>query len=299
LADFPALDLRWRPGPESPELDGLRELIHAVLDEFEPQAIHNHESAEGWRVFFKTPGRRDAAAAALATSLGGRLLTVAGIEVPDEEWARRSQADLTAIRVGRIIVAPPWDEAAAPAHLPSYDLQPVPLSINHSADLVIVIDPSTGFGTGHHETTRLCLALIQSVDLAGRQVLDVGTGSGVLAIAAAKLGAAAVVAFDEDPEALRNARENVARNAVATVVDVREADLASFEAESAGLVVANLTGAVIQKYAGHLTRLVQPGGTLIVSGFAVSESADIARALGRRPEREMAEGDWAAGLFQL
>ncbi len=77
-----------------------------------------------------------------------------------------------------------------------------------------------------------------------------------------------------------------------------EADLASFEAESAGLVVANLTGAVIQKHAGRLKGLVQPGGALIVSGFSSSEAADIAQAFGRRPERETAEGDWAAELFR-
>jgi ribosomal protein L11 methyltransferase len=298
LADFPALDLQWRSGPESRELDALRELIHAVLDEFEPQAIHDHESADGWRVFFKTPGHRDAAAAALSAALGDRLLTVSGIEVPDEEWARRSQTNLTAIRVGRIIVAPPWDEAAAFAHLPAYDLQPAPLSISHSADLVIAIDPSTGFGTGHHETTRLCLTLMQSVELVGRRAIDVGTGSGVLAIAAAKLGAASVIAFDEDPEALRNARENVIRNAVATLVEVREADLASFEAESAGLVVANLTGAVIQKHAGRLAGLVEPAGLLIVSGFSTAEAADVARSFACTVERELAEGDWAAALFR-
>ena len=146
-----------------------------------------------------------------------------------------------------------------------------------------MIDPSTGFGTGHHETTRLCLALLQSIELARPRVIDVGTGSGVLAIAAAKLGASSVVAFDEDPEALRNARENVARNEVATLVEIREADLASFDGQSAGVVVANLTGAVIQKYAGRLKRLVEPGGALIVSGFTTSEAADIARALGPRP----------------
>ena len=141
-----------------------------------------------------------------------------------------------------------------------------------------MIDPSTGFGTGHHETTRLCLSLLQTIELAGRRVIDVGTGSGVLAIAAAKLGAASVVALDEDPEALRNARENVARNDVAASVDVREADLATYQGHAGSVVVANLTGAVIQRHAGRLARLVEPGGALIVSGFSPSEAIDIARA---------------------
>ncbi len=299
MADFPALDLRWRSGPESPELDALAELLHAALDEFEPQAIHDHESADGWRVFFKTARHRDAAAAALNGFLDGRLLSVSPADVPDEEWARRSQASLTAIRVGRIIVAPPWDESAALPRLPSYDLTPPPTSIQHSADLLIVIDPSTGFGTGHHETTRLCLALLQSVDLAERRVIDVGTGSGVLAIAAAKLGASSVIAFDEDPEALRNARENVASNEAAAVVEVREADLKSFHWQAAHVVVANLTGAVLQKHASHLVRLVEPGGSLIVSGFASSEAEEISAAIPRTVGRKLTEGECAAILFQV
>jgi ribosomal protein L11 methyltransferase len=292
LADVAALDLRWDSGPDSA---ALVELLYATLDEFEPQAIHDVESADGWRVFFKTSPQRDAAAAALRVSFGDRLLALSIAEVPDEEWARRSQAHLTPIRVGRIVVSPPWHAAPYPS---SYILEPVPLGIEHSPDLVIVIDPSTGFGTGHHETTRLCLSLLQSFELAGRGVIDVGTGSGVLAIAAAKLGASSVVAFDEDPEALRNARENVARNDVSSLVDVQEAELGTFRGNAADVVVANLTGAVIQKHAGRLAALVAPGGRLIVSGFSASETPDVARSLGHTTEREVAEGDWAAITFQ-
>ena len=283
MAEFPALDLEWRPGPDVAE---LVELLYALLDEFEPQAIHDHESAGGWRVFFKTPRQRDAAAAARRASFGDRLAAVSAVDVADEEWARRSQANLTTIRVGRIVVAPPWE-------VPTTGLRPP------DSDLLIVIDPSTGFGTGHHETTRLCLSLLQSLELTARRVIDIGTGSGVLAIAAAKLGASSVVAIDEDPEALRNARENVARNHVAGIVDVREADLASFQCEPAGAVVANLTGAVIQRHAGRLAGLVESGGSLIVSGFTVAEAADVARALGRTAEQELVEADWAAGIFSI
>jgi len=287
VSSFPALDLSWRSGSDAAE---LCELVQALLDDFEPQAIHEHESADGWRTFFKTARQRDAAADALRASLGDRLLAISPVDVPDEGWARRSQAHLTAIRIGRVIVAPPWHEPAS-GPLAS-DLRPP------ASDIRIVIDPSTGFGTGHHETTRLCLALLQNVELTGRRVIDVGTGSGVLAIAAAKLGASSVVAFDEDPEALRNARENVARNAVATIVDVREADLASFQGESADVVVANLTGAVIQKHAARLVGLVEPRGKLIVSGISTAEAADIARVFGRAAEHEISEGDWAAGVFR-
>jgi ribosomal protein L11 methyltransferase len=296
LGDYPALDLQWRSGPGAAE---IFELLQALLDDFEPQAFHEHESADRWRVFFKTPRQRDAATAAVRTFLGGRLLAVSAVDVPDEEWARRSQADLTAIRIGRIVVAPPWHDPAGFQRLPAYHLQPEPLSIGHSADHLIVIDPSTGFGTGHHETTRLCLSLLQSIELAGRRVIDVGTGSGVLAIAAAKLGAASVVALDEDPEALRNARENVARNDVAALIDVREADLATYQGNAASVVVANLTGAVIQKHAGRLARLVEPGGALIVSGFNTADSNDVRRAFAHTVERELTEGEWAALLVRV
>src|SRR5712691_10755423 len=131
------------------------------------------------RVFFATPADRDAACDALAASFD-----VAAIDVPDEDWARRSQEHLEPITVGRLIVATPW----AAAHL-----QPsaIPSAISHEPSaILIVIAPSMGFGTGHHATTRLCLAALQAIDLRGKFVLDAGTGSGLLAIAAAKLGAA-------------------------------------------------------------------------------------------------------------
>jgi ribosomal protein L11 methyltransferase len=121
----------------------------------------------------------------------------------------------------------------------------------------------------------------------------------VLAIAAAQLGAAAVVAFDEDPEALRNAEDNVARNEVAGLVEIREAMLSSVQIEPARVVVANLTGAVIQKHAARLTDLVEPGGTLIVSGFNPVEAADVTRAIDRNAERQLTEGEWAAILFRV
>ena len=296
MGDYPALDLQWRSGPDAAE---ICDLLYALLDDFEPHAFHEGESPDCWRVFFKTPGQRDAATAAVRAFLGERLLAVSAVDVPDEEWARRSQAELTAIRIGRIVVAPPWHDPAGFQHLPAYHLQPEPLSIRHSADHLIVIDPSTGFGTGHHETTRLCLSLLQTIELAGRRVIDVGTGSGVLAIAAAKLGAVSVVALDEDPEALRNARENVARNDVATMIDLREADLAAYQGGAASVVVANLTGAVLQRHAGRLSRLVEVGGALIVSGFSTAESDDVRRAFAHTVERELTEGEWAAILVRV
>ncbi|HEY7501289.1 MAG TPA: 50S ribosomal protein L11 methyltransferase [Vicinamibacterales bacterium] len=258
----------------------LCELLHACLDEFTPVAIQDRESADGWRVFFKTSVDRDRAATAIRAQLGNQLRNIHALDVDDEGWARRSQAGLKAIRVGRIVVAPPWD------------------CESESPDIRIVIDPSMGFGTGHHETTRLCLALLQTIDVAGRRAIDVGTGSGVLAIAAAKLRASTVLAIDHDPDALENARENARRNGCADAIEVREVDLATAAAAPAEIVTANLTAAVLERYAARLMDLLKPGGMLIASGFGPDEQPDVVRAFDGMTLRDGAsEGAWSAVLL--
>jgi ribosomal protein L11 methyltransferase len=188
--------------------------------------------------------------------------------------------------VGRLTIAPPWDTSAADAG-------------THT----IVIDPSTGFGTGHHETTRLCLALLQEIDLNGRRVIDVGTGSGVLALAAARLGAADVVGIDDDPDALRNAAENVELNGAERTLSLVQADIAAFSGAPADVVTANLTAAVLMRNATALTSLVAPKGTLIASGFAPEEIEAVVAAfevvLGKSLVQAIEEGDWAAVSITL
>lgn len=280
MALYPALDVQYEPGPGA---GALEDLLYAELDDFEPIAIHEHEAADGWRVFFRDPAQRDAASRALAAIAGAGRLRVHAVDVEDEDWARRSQAGLKAVRAGRITVAPPWDVP---------DLSP-------AGDILIIIEPSMGFGTGHHATTRLCLELLEAAAVENRHVIDVGTGSGVLAIAAWKLGASGVVAIDNDPDALINARDNVERNGAGAAIDVRQADLSALTHAPADVVTANLTGAVLQKYAGPLRRLVLPGGTLIVSGFSPDEFGDVTAALGGVIERQVSEGEWAAGVLRL
>ena len=279
---YPALDLRFSPGPGA---GSLQDFLYAELDDFEPVAIHEHDGGDGWRVFFRTRMQRDAARDALRAEFHGALLDLSPIDVADDDWARRSQADLTAVRVGRIIVAPPWDVRP-----------PGPSGTRGPGTLVVVIEPSMGFGTGHHATTRLCLELLQELDLDGRSVIDVGTGSGVLAIAAAKLGAASVLAVDNDPDALLNARDNVARNGAS--VDVREGDVGALDVEAADVVLANLTAAVIERSAKALAGLAAREGTIIASGFAPDDLGGVSSALGCAVVREVREGEWAAARLR-
>jgi ribosomal protein L11 methyltransferase len=172
------------------------EIFQAALADFNITAIN--EEPLVWRVFFQTSAERDRAHEMLQTMFSDLAFTP--VDVPDENWAARSQAALRAVRVGAIVVAPPWDVPEA-----SRDTR------------VIVIQPSMGFGTGHHSTTRLCLDALQRVDLRHQSVIDVGTGSGVLAIAASLLGAASVVGFDDDADAVTAARENLELNPDARV----------------------------------------------------------------------------------
>src|SRR5262249_54426528 len=154
-------------------------VLLAELDDHSPTAIN--EIPDGVLAFFTTPDARDAALTHLESY---ELVDVVSEDVADEQWAERSQSGLTPVTVGEVTVAPPWsvtDELRRTAPGP-----------------IIVIQPSMGFGTGHHASTRLCLGLIQRVPLAGARVLDVGTGSGVLAIACRLLGAADVAGVDVD-----------------------------------------------------------------------------------------------------
>jgi ribosomal protein L11 methyltransferase len=216
----------------------------------------------GQRLFFATPIDRDAAMPVLLAAFPGAALTP--VDVPDEQWAERSQASLTAVRVGRITVAPPWD---------------VPVDDS----IVVTILPSMGFGTGHHASTRLCLALLQQITLTDRRVVDVGTGSGVLAIAALRLGAVAAVAIDYDHDAIVCAQESAELNHIIDGLDIRQVDLER-DAAPAGapfdVVLANLTGGMLTRLVTPITALVAPGGTLILSGITTAEADDVIAAFG-------------------
>jgi ribosomal protein L11 methyltransferase len=242
---------------------GADDLLPAVLDDFSPTAVEEHGSAV--RVFFATSEQRDAALAALVA----RERSAEALEVSDEDWAVRSQQNLTPIAIGRVRVLP--DPAFLNPASPWFQ-------IDRPGDIQIVIVPSMGFGTGHHATTRLCLAALQALDLGNRRALDVGTGSGILAIAAARLGAADVHGIDCDADAIRSANDNLALNPDARHVTFAVTDLASGALPRADLVMANLTGAALVRSAGPLLAAANAGGTLVLSGLLDREEAEVRQA---------------------
>ncbi len=257
------------------------DLLLAALDDYGPTAVD--DSGATVRAFFRTADARDAA----VTGLRGDLpaLTITPVDVPDEHWAERSQAALTPVTVGALTIAPPW------AHRPA------------DRDTIVIL-PSMGFGTGHHASTRMCLALLQAVPPGGLRVCDVGTGSGVLALAAAHLGATEVVALDHDPDALEAARESAALNPAIPSPIFRKADLEQPDTVAGApfdLVVANLTGGLLQRLCPRLVGLA-PGGRLILSGITSDEGPAVEAAFaaaGCTLEERLSEGEWLGQAWSV
>jgi ribosomal protein L11 methyltransferase len=178
---------------------------------------------------------------------------------------RIQEVNFHPIRIGRrLMVVPAWlDPPLEPEVIP------------------IRLDPGLAFGTGTHPTTQLCLVALERHLTPGTSVLDLGTGTGILSIAAAKVGAGPILALDTDPEAVRVARENIAANRVADKIRVEQGSLAEVLAAQLGmaqtpLVVANiLANVIINFFEQGLTQAVTPGGLLILSGILHTQTPEI------------------------
>ncbi len=219
------------------------------------------------------PERAAAERAAGALSLHGPIEAV-----EERDWGESWKAGLAAFAVGPVFVRPSWITASPPAGAAE-----------------VVLDPGMAFGTGTHPTTALCLAVLgETVGLRpGLSVLDVGTGSGLLAIAARRLGAGRVVATDVDPEALRVARENAAANGVD--LEVTGAEVGAI-AGPFDLVVANILANTLVALAPALAAQVAPGGTLLLSGILRDQEADVRSpflAAGLVAEEVRRDGEWS------
>ena len=201
--------------------------------------------------------------------------------VEEVEWAELWRAYFHAQRVApNLIIVPSWEE-----YQPQAD------------EHVIVLDPGAAFGTGGHATTRLCLRALAERVRPGDRVADIGCGSGVLAIAAALLGASHVVATDSDPTALPVAQFNAERNRVPDRVEIIEGDLIALDRGPFDLIVCNILAPEVIRLSADLPALLRPGGRFIGSGFVTQDVPAVTAALahvGLEVIGAPQEEEWAA-----
>ena len=215
----------------------------------------------------------------------GRMRDIGPLNVracKEEDWANAWKAFYGIQRVGeRTVIKPSWLE-----YTPK------------EGDIVLDLDPGMAFGTGLHPTTRLCLTALEKHVRPGLNILDLGTGSGILAISAAKLGGPTVrvTALDTDQIAVEATEQNVERNGLSAQITVGQGSTgAAGEDAPYGLVVANILASVIIELSRPLHALIEPGGTLISSGIFIDRGEAVVEALTKAglPVRErVQEGDW-------
>ena len=201
--------------------------------------------------------------------------------VADEDWAETWKEFFHTEKIGaRTVIKPTWEEYEAKA-----------------GEIVVELDPGAAFGTGQHATTSLCIRALEDLVRPGMTVFDVGTGSGVLAIVAAKLGAKRVEAVDFDPVAVRVARENVRQNGAEDIVRTERSDLLKSVAGEADLIIANIIADIIVRLFGEVKGSLAAGGTMLLSGIIEDRLADVVEAAGQHGfsvEKIEQEKGWAA-----
>lgn len=200
--------------------------------------------------------------------------------VDDADWADAWKKHYVAQRIGRVLITPSWAAEE-----------------QRDGEVAIVLDPGMAFGTGLHPTTRGCLELLQRVTPMPPRVLDVGCGSGVLALAALRLGAVHAVGLDTDPLAVEATRANAMRNGLAECVDVRQGSLPVQPDERYGLVLANLVAVVLVDLAPRLAAHLAPGGALLGGGIIQPRAAEVIGAMmdaGLRVVHRRDDGEWVS-----
>lgn len=218
-----------------------------------------------------------------ALALLGELRPISALQVhalSEEDWAHAWKKHYSILHVSeRVVVVPAWKR-----------YRPRP------GQVALRLDPGMAFGTGIHPTTQLCLRTLERLLQPGARVLDLGTGSGILAIAAAKLGCGPILAVDRDPIAIDAARANIRRNRLGARIVVREGTLGPGMGPY-DLILANLLAPVLRELAGMLAQALAPGGVLIASGVLSEQAGEITAALeaaGLRFVEQVGEGDWIA-----
>ena len=200
--------------------------------------------------------------------------------VEDTDWTERWREHYVPQRVGRFVIVPSWID------------EPI-----GAAEVAITLDPGMAFGTGLHPTTRGCLRLLEGITPMPDTVLDVGCGSGILAIAAVRLGARRAVGIDTDELAVEATRENAARNGIASSVDARHGSLPPEPEATYRLILANLVAAVLVALAPRLAAHLHTAGTLIASGIIeprATEVVDAMSAAGLAVAERVDDGEWVS-----
>ena len=244
--------------------EGMNNIYGELIDESLKNADRKHAAVSLFIPESKTPGDY-AAFARDRFRAEGIDATVEMIGIADDDWENSWKKYYNPIRVGeKIMIVPAWQ---------SYDAA--------SDDVVVTMDPGLAFGSGPHETTRLCASLIEKYLEKGDRTLDVGTGSGILAIIESKLGAATVDACDIDPVAVRVAAENAESNGVSNVNCFVSDLLASVDAAEGmyDFVSANIVSDIIIRMAPDLPRIVRPNGLVAVSGVIDEYAPDVIAAM--------------------
>jgi ribosomal protein L11 methyltransferase len=234
------------------------EQARALMLELFPHGFEERDAPDGLELAAYT----DSAGEEKLWAAFGRVTSKALASGWEDRWREFHRP----VRIGPLWIGPPWERP--------------------DRELAVTIDPGRAFGTGGHPTTRLCLGLL--LELEPTSLLDAGCGSGILAVAAAKLGFDPVVALDQDPAAIDAARRNAEVNGVA--LDLRIADALSSELPDTAVTVANLTGELVRELAPRLA-----SGVLVASGYLEFDQVELDGFV--RAKRRRAEG-WAADLFR-
>lgn len=252
-----------------PDAENL-EIISAYLWELEPAGIEEVDS--GLRLYFdaeQDPGKESVEKALEELKTAGQLndYQVMTQVFANRNWNEEWEKNIAVIRVSDDMVIKPTFKEYTP----------------EGNELILTIDPKMSFGTGEHQTTKLMLLALKKYIRGGEKILDAGTGSGILAIGAVKLGAASAIAFDNDDWCYDNGIENCRLNNVSDKVEIRTCELEDIPQTEFDLILANIQKNILAQIADGLTSRIRPGGILLLSGLLgddVEEVTDLYTRLG-------------------
>lgn len=200
--------------------------------------------------------------------------------VNQQNWNREWEKTIDTVVVGDFLIKPTWSTEPVKAN-----------------QILLEIDPKMAFGTGYHATTRLMLKMLSQIDLTDKSILDAGTGTGILAIAAVKRGAESVIAFDIDEWSIKNTQENILINKVDNKIDVREGSIEVVEEEKFDIILANINKNTIISFLNSFSKQMNSSGILLLSGFLNDDEQEIKDHLKRnnlKLVKTVEEEEWLA-----